>query len=108
MNVAVRDCRNPDLPKNDLSIARSRIIHQDQISIITPDTVLLFIVLTSLLLERETSQFFVGQFFGPGPHFRLVLVPVLTGMDDSALDLSLDCAICINGFNFRYVGADEI
>jgi hypothetical protein len=61
--------RNSDFPKNDSSISGRSAADLYQIP-----------------FDVEANELSVGQTAGPRPHFGLVLVPVVTGLDDFRSD----------------------
>ena len=107
MNITVWERRNPNLSQNNFSVARSGIIHQDQIATFASAAVRLLVVLTPVLRESEANQFLIRDALSSGPHFRLVFVPILAGGKDGDLDLFLNCVECLDGLRMGRMRTNE-
>lgn len=84
--VAVINSWDPDLAKYNGPIRRSCTANLDQV-----------------LVKIEMGERLVGQPSGPGPHPRLVLVPVVARFNDCGFDFRKNDGECVYGVLARRV-----
>lgn len=82
---------DPDLPEDNSPVGRSSASYENQIG-----------------FNGEIGQILVRDSMSPGPHFRLMLVPIMARLLDFVLDGGEDNVECLNGIRMRRMRRVEV